>query len=82
MARTGSQEGYIASIGVLRAYRHRGLGTALLAQSLHALKRAGMEVAELGADPENPTGAMRIYERMGFRVRRMGMAYQKVMREA
>jgi mycothiol synthase len=79
-ARTGRQEGYIYSLAVLRAYRRQGLGTALLAQSLHALKQAGMEVAELGADTENLTGAMRIYERMGFRVRRKGIAYQKVMR--
>jgi mycothiol synthase len=82
MARTGRQEGYIDTVAVLPAYRRRGLGTALLAQSLHALQQAGMEAVGLDADAKNLTGAMRIYKRMGFRVRRKGMAYQKVMRQA
>jgi mycothiol synthase len=80
IAQTGRREGYIDSVAVLRPYRRRGLGTALLAQSLQALKQAGMEAADLHADTENLTGAMRIYERMGFQVRRKGIAYQKVMR--
>ena len=79
--RVGRQEGYVDTIAVLRAYRRRGLGTALLAQSLHALAQAGMEAAALDADAENTTGAVRIYERLGFRVRKTGIAYQKVMRE-
>jgi mycothiol synthase len=59
----------------------RGLGTALLVQSLHALHDAGMEAAHLHADADNLTGAMRLYERVGFRVRKTNMAYQKVMRD-
>jgi mycothiol synthase len=82
IARTGRQEGYIDTVAVLRAYRRRGLGSALLAKCLHALKEAGMDSAALDADAENPTGAIRIYERAGFRVRKTGIAYQKVMREA
>jgi predicted GNAT family acetyltransferase len=41
-----------------------------------------MEGAHLHADAENLTGAMRIYERVGFRLRKTVIAYQKVMREA
>jgi mycothiol synthase len=81
IARVGRQEGYVDTIAVLRAYRRRGLGTALLAQSLQALAQAGMEVAVLDADSENVTGAVRLYERLGFRTRETGIAYQKVMRE-
>ena len=81
MAQTGRQEGYVDTIAVLRAYRRRGLGTALLAQSLQALRQAGMEAAALDADAENLTGATRIYERMGFQVRKTGIAYQKVMQK-
>jgi mycothiol synthase len=81
IAQTGRREGYVTTLGVLREYRKQGLGTALLAQSLHALREAGMEAAHLNADSENLTGAMRLYERLGFRVRKTFIAYRKVMRE-
>jgi mycothiol synthase len=81
IACTGRQEGYVNTLAVLREHRTRGLGTALLVQSLHALHDAGMEAAHLHADADNLTGAMRLYERVGFRVRKTNMAYQKVMRD-
>jgi ribosomal protein S18 acetylase RimI-like enzyme len=52
----------------------------LLALSLHVLKQAGMVGAELDADAGNLTGAVRLYERAGFRVRRMRISYRKFMR--
>jgi mycothiol synthase len=80
IARTGRQEGYVDTLAVLREHRQHGLGTALLVQSLHALRQAGMEGAHLHADSENLTGAMRLYERVGFQVRKTSVAYRKVMR--
>lgn len=80
IAQTGRQEGYVSTLAVLREYRKRGLATALLAKSLHVLRQAGMEGAHLGADAENPTGAVRIYERLGFRVRKTSIAYRRTMR--
>jgi mycothiol synthase len=82
IAQTGRQEGYVNTLAVLRAYRRRGLGTALLAQSLHSLRQAGMDSVHLGADAENLTGAVRIYERLGFHVRKTSVAYRKQMRVA
>ena len=81
IGRTGRQEGLIDTLGVLRSHRRRGLGTALLVQCLHALKQAGMDMAFLDADAENPTGAVRLYERVGFQVRRTRIFYRKAMRE-
>jgi mycothiol synthase len=81
IAQTGRQEGYVNTLGVLREYRRRGLGTALLARSLHVLRQAGMESAHLGADAENLTGAVRIYERLGFRVRKTSIAYRRTLRD-
>ena len=81
IARTGRQEGYVDTLAVIREQRHRGLGTALLVHSLHALQQAGMEAAHLHADAENLTGAMRLYERVGFRVRKTTGAYRKTLRE-
>jgi mycothiol synthase len=80
IANTGRQEGYVNTLGVLREYRQAGLGTALLTQSLHVLREAGMQWAHLGADAANLTGAVRIYERLGFQVRKTTMAYRKTMR--
>jgi mycothiol synthase len=80
IAQTGRQEGYVDTLAVLREHRHRGLGTALLVQSLHALRQAGMEAAHLHADAQNLTGAMRLYERVGFRVRKTEIAYQSALR--
>ena len=57
------------------------MGTAILVHSLHALRQAGMEGAHLHADAENLTGAMRLYEGVGFRLRKTSIAYQKVMAE-
>lgn len=81
IAQTGRQEGYVDTLAVLREHRKRGLGTALLVQSLHALRDAGMEAAHLHADAENLTGAMRLYERVGFKVRKTSIGYRKVLRE-
>jgi mycothiol synthase len=82
IAQTGRREGYVDTLAVLREHRHRGLGTALLVHSLQTLRKAGMEAAHLHADAQNLTGAMRLYERVGFRVRKTEMAYRKVMGQA
>lgn len=79
IAETGRQEGVVSILGVLREYRRLGLGTALLAHSLRTLREAGMEFAHLGADAENLTGAVRIYERMGFQVRKTTAIYRRAL---
>jgi mycothiol synthase len=82
IAQTGRQEGYVNTLAVLRDHRQQGLGTALLAQGLRTLRRAGMESAHLSSDAENLTGALRIYERLGFRTRKTTLAYRQVLRKA
>ncbi len=81
IARTGRHEGCVDTLAVLREHRKKGVGTALLMQSLHALRRAGMEGAHLHADADNLTGAMRLYRRAGFSVRKTSLAFQKPLRE-
>ena len=65
-AREGIQKGWIGDLGTRRPWRKRGVATALLAASMRAFKEAGLDYAALGVDTENPTGALRVYERMGF----------------
>jgi mycothiol synthase len=79
IAQTGRQEGTVQVLGVLREHRQRGLGSALLVQSLHVLRGAGMQAVHLWADSENLTGAVRIYERLGFQVRKTTAVYRRAL---
>ncbi len=66
-ARTGVDVGWLDSVATRRRWRRRGLAGALIARSLVVLRERGMTVAALGVDSENPTGALGLYERFGFR---------------
>ncbi|MCY7278482.1 MAG: GNAT family N-acetyltransferase, partial [Phormidesmis sp. CAN_BIN44] len=65
-ARTGRYEGWISSLGTRRGFRKIGLGRAMLLNGIHQLKAKGVETALLGVDVENPSGALRLYESVGF----------------
>jgi mycothiol synthase len=58
--------GYIDQLGVRRAYRGRGVGEALLRTSFASLHEAGSGGALLHVDSDSPTGADRLYERVGM----------------
>ena len=62
----GHSEGYTDLLGVRRKWRGRGLAPALLAEAMRRYRAAGMDNAGLGVDTENPSGALGLYERMGF----------------
>ncbi len=63
---TGRRECYIATLGVTRAARGRGIASALTGRSLAAARADGCDLATLQVDAESPTGALGLYERMGF----------------
>jgi mycothiol synthase len=65
-ARTGRNEGNVGILGVRRGFRKIGLGKAMLLSGLNRLKQAGVETARLGVDANNPSGALRLYEFVGF----------------
>jgi ribosomal protein S18 acetylase RimI-like enzyme len=60
--------GYINGIGVLPACRRRGIGTRLLLHGLKRLKEKGMTSVSLDTEDTNPTEAITLYEKVGFRV--------------
>jgi ribosomal protein S18 acetylase RimI-like enzyme len=78
-ARYGRRRGHTESVFVREGYRGRGIARALLARSLRALKERGMEEATLGTEVENPFGALRLYEGMGFRIVKHFTWYQKFL---
>jgi mycothiol synthase len=67
-AATGVRDLYIAIVGTRRAARKRGLATSLLARVLADGQAAGFGTASLGVDAGSPTGAVGVYERVGFTV--------------
>jgi GNAT superfamily N-acetyltransferase len=76
-AEQGRLRGYTEDISVRRPWRRRGLAQALILRSLHILQKQGMTEAALGVDTENVSGALRLYERCGFRPARSGSIYRK-----
>lgn len=65
-ARNGRWDGIVGDLAVRRAWRKRGLATALLCESMRLFRADGLDHADLGVDTENPTGALGLYEKLGF----------------
>ncbi len=80
--REGIQQAFVGDLGVRRQWRKRGFATALLNQSMHVFKAEGMDYATLGVDSQNPTGALGVYERVGFVPVKRSMSFAKVVHEA
>jgi ribosomal protein S18 acetylase RimI-like enzyme len=71
--------GWTENICVRRPWRRQGVAHALIAENLRELKARGMAYAALGVDTDNPTGALRVYESMGFRPVQRNTVFQKPM---
>lgn len=73
----GCRFGYIQVVGVTSTARGRGLASALIAHALHAFKAEGLEVAVLSVDSQSLTGAVALYERLGFHTVRTSLTLVK-----
>lgn len=78
-AQSGKNEGFLEEIGVIRGRRKRGIASALIVSAMQALKASGIALASLGVDTENPSGALRLYENLGFQAVQRSVAYQKAL---
>jgi len=72
--------GYIASLGVRRPWRKKGLGMALLHHAFVEFYRRGKRKVALDVDAENLTGALHLYKKVGMRVSRKFVRYEKELR--
>lgn len=72
--------GYINTLGVLRPWRKRGIGLALLSQAFSEFYRRGKRMAGLGVDAESLTGALRLYENAGMHVHQAFERFEKEIR--
>ncbi len=73
------KRGYTEEICVRRPWRKRSLARALIARSFKVLKDQGMTEAALSVDAENITGALGLYESMGFRTVKRHTTFRKPM---
>jgi mycothiol synthase len=73
----GFLRGYTEEIGVRWPWRKRGLARALIAGSLHALRERGMTQAALQVDAENESGALGLYQTMGYQMVQRTVCYRK-----
>lgn len=76
-ASTGLRDLHFNYIGTRREFRGRGVAGALIATAVHAAAKQGFDTASLGVLAKNPTGALRLYRRLGFEVRRTFVTYIK-----
>jgi mycothiol synthase len=63
---TKADQGYILVVGVRKAYRRRGLAQAMMTHAFAEYWRRGQKMVALSVDASNPTGATRLYERVGM----------------
>lgn len=73
----GRLRGWTEEITVRWPWRGKGVAKALIARCLAALKNRGMREAALGVDTQNLSGALRLYERMGYRPVECNTTYRK-----
>ncbi len=62
--------GWVKDIAVREQHRGRGVAESLLRQGFAEFARRGVARVGLKVDAANPTGAIRLYERLGFVVER------------
>lgn len=57
---------FVKDIAVAPAHRRKGIAEALLLATFHKLSARGHEQVGLKVETQNPSGAQRLYERLGF----------------
>jgi len=69
--------GWVSVLGVRKAWRRKGLGSALLLLSFRELRARGKTRVGLGVRADNATGAVRLYEGVGMRIAWRHLWYEK-----
>jgi mycothiol synthase len=78
-ARLGRRRVWIDRLSVRRPWRGQGVARALMLAVMADARERGLTSAWLGVDTENTTGALGLYERLGFERRSTVMACTKAI---
>lgn len=73
-------QGYVATLGVLPAWRGRGIARSLLTTCFDEYRRRGMGSVSLHVDADSITGATRLYTGVGMREVQREVDYEKELR--
>ena len=77
VAVTGERETYFGQIGVLPGARGRGLSKAAIVRALRVAAGRDCQVAGLQVDSDNGSGALGLYEGLGFRTSRTEVSWSR-----
>lgn len=77
---TNPAQGLVALVGVRRAYRKQGLAQAMLTHAFAEFWNRDQKTIILGVDANSPTGATRLYERVGMAVVKRYALLEKELR--
>lgn len=72
--------GYVAVLGVCRAWRRQGIALALLHHSFREFQQRGQKRAGVGVDATSLTGAHKLYEAAGMKPTRQINVFEKELR--
>jgi mycothiol synthase len=71
--------GWTENISTLKPWRHQGIARALILRSMHMHKAHGMTEVGLGVDTNNPNGALKLYQGLGYQQDKTFINYRKPM---
>jgi len=77
---TDRETGMVATLGVRRPWRRKGLGLALLHHTFGEFLNRGYKRVALGVDTQNLSGATRLYQKAGMQIAREFVVYEKELR--
>lgn len=77
--RHGFTEAYTELLGVRRQFRGLKLAPALLTESMRVFRVAGVDNAGLGVDTENPSGALGLYENLGYAATHKSLVFDRTL---
>ena len=73
------KRGWTENISTRKEWRRRGIAKALIVLSMHMHKAKGMTEVALGVDTNNPSGALGLYQSLGYEKDKTEMIYRKEM---
>jgi len=71
------KRGWTEDISTRKAWRQRGIAKALIVRSMHMHKAIGMTEVGLGVDTNNLSGALKLYEGLGYKKEKTFINYRK-----
>jgi len=73
------KRGWTEEITTRKPWRRNGIAKALIVRSMHMHKAMGMTEVALGVDTDNPNGALKLYQSLGYEKERTWITFRKEM---